>query len=304
MPQVSVPEKTLEHWISQYVMFRYHSKCSLWWPAAGQDLDFSALPTRPGKAVQLEVKTTVASGANHEVKIDLGQLWDYCARPLGRQPFYVFPRPDWTGTLQSDAVFRGLPVSELAFARSGRFWWFADWMIVMTTAQVAETLRTPLAVHGSSKRGKTKPLVKFSVVGRDTAGIWADGTNGSDPKFTVRWLDFWRRLEMCGESDWPQTIRLPREYVSGCRDAISEGITEEQARVALANSDEVLRADRIDSPSARQDKYVSLTPDGEGAFRVDPSGPENYQAALNAEDRRQVVFLDVAALKPRVIKDR
>ena len=62
---------------------RYRSKCSLWWPAAGEDVDFRVLPDQPGKAVQLELKTTVSSGANQDVMIDLGQLWEYLQRPAG-----------------------------------------------------------------------------------------------------------------------------------------------------------------------------------------------------------------------------
>lgn len=56
--RVSVPEKTLEHWASQYIMYRYRAQASLWWPATGQDIDVSLLPAEPGKAVQLELKTT------------------------------------------------------------------------------------------------------------------------------------------------------------------------------------------------------------------------------------------------------
>jgi hypothetical protein len=135
VPKASVPEKTLEHWASQYLIYRYRSKCSLWWPAAGEDIDFRVLPDRPGKAVQLELKTTVSSGANQDVMIDLGQLWEYLQRPFSHQPFYVFPRPDWTGALADDVGSAGLVVTELAYARSGRAWWFADWIIVMTAKE-------------------------------------------------------------------------------------------------------------------------------------------------------------------------
>jgi hypothetical protein len=47
MPQsVSVPEKTLEHWSSQYVMYRYQAKAALWWPTSREDIDVR-LSTRP-----------------------------------------------------------------------------------------------------------------------------------------------------------------------------------------------------------------------------------------------------------------
>ncbi|WP_405065013.1 hypothetical protein OG558_23965 [Kribbella sp. NBC_01510] len=114
---VSAPEKTLEHWASQYLAYRFKSKAALWWPTAGQDIDVAWLPARPGKALQLELKTTTVIGVTrHEVRVDLGQLWDYHQRPLSRQPFYVFPRPDWIGELASVATSHGVPVTELAVA--------------------------------------------------------------------------------------------------------------------------------------------------------------------------------------------
>src|SRR5262245_56456544 len=120
MPQsVSVPEKTLEHWSSQYVTYRYRSKAALWWPTSRQDIDVRWLPARPGKAVQLELKTTTVAGAGlHDVLVDLGQLWEYRQRQPGHQPFYAFPRPGWSGNLSAAANARGRPVTELAFARS------------------------------------------------------------------------------------------------------------------------------------------------------------------------------------------
>jgi len=85
MPRsVSVPEKTLEHWSSQYVIYLYRSKAALWWPASGQDIDVRWLPVRPGKAVQLELKTTtVVRPGVHDVMVDLGQLWEYRNRRPG-----------------------------------------------------------------------------------------------------------------------------------------------------------------------------------------------------------------------------
>lgn len=57
MKPVSVPEKTLEHWASMYVTYRFRSKASLWWPNPGEDINIRDFPKLPGKAVQLEVKT-------------------------------------------------------------------------------------------------------------------------------------------------------------------------------------------------------------------------------------------------------
>src|SRR5229473_1301794 len=125
---VSVPEKTLEHWTSQYITSRFSTHAALWWPVTG--------PRR------------------HEVLIDLVQLAEYCRRPLGRQPFYIFPWPDWCGRLEDEASASGYPVADLAFSRSGRGFWFADWMVAMTTRQVSGLLDSELKKHGSSTRRK------------------------------------------------------------------------------------------------------------------------------------------------------
>lgn len=179
MPQsVSIPEKTLEHWSSQYVTYRYRSKAALWWPSSGEDIDVRWLPNKPGKAVQLELKTTTVAGSGlHDVLVDLGQLWEYRQRPFGHQPFYVFPRPDWHGNLAGVASARGRPVTELGFARSGRWWWFADWMLVLTTAQVAAILQRDLTAHGSRERGVRKRLVRFDVSRSNVT--WGSGSAGA-----------------------------------------------------------------------------------------------------------------------------
>ena len=172
---VSIPEKTLEHWTSQYVTYRFRSKAAMWWPARGEDIDIRWLPRRPGKVVQFELKTTtVDTHGNHDVRIDLGQLWDYLQRPLGRQPFYVFPRPRWSGTLETASRAKGLPVTELAYRRSGRGSWFGDWLVVLTAMQVADVLKDELAAHGRAKRGNKERLVKFEPLGpkREPNAVW------------------------------------------------------------------------------------------------------------------------------------
>lgn len=89
---VSVPEKTLEHWASIYLTYRYRSHAALWWPTSGEDIHVGYLSPYAGKAVQLELKTTTlsSSGDVHGVQIDLWQLDNYLARPHHRRPFYVF----------------------------------------------------------------------------------------------------------------------------------------------------------------------------------------------------------------------
>jgi hypothetical protein len=66
--------------------------------------------------MQAELKTTTAAGAAlHDVYADLGQPWQYCHRPPGHQPFYVFPFPVWRGNHDhSDGRARALPASTLS----------------------------------------------------------------------------------------------------------------------------------------------------------------------------------------------
>lgn len=201
----SVPEKTLEHWASQYITYRYRSKAALWWPARGEDIQFGRLPSRAGKIVQIELKTTeVVRRGVHEVEVDLGQLWEYQRLPLGKQPFYAFPRPgaDWPGDLGEAAAMAGLAVSELGYSRSKELW-FANWMVVMTTEQVANVLSKELALHGSEKRGERRPLVRFAGTSEPR---W--GREAADPE-VIRWRNFWSTLDRCGRDHWPQLIRLP-----------------------------------------------------------------------------------------------
>ena len=133
---VSVPEKTLEHWASLCVAYRYRSLAAQWWPVNGVDIDIQALPAQPGKAIQLELKTITPAGPGcHKVNVDLGQLWEYSQKPLARQPFYAFPRPHWDGELAAAAKADGQDATELAVQRSKTGWWFGDWMVVMTTQQ-------------------------------------------------------------------------------------------------------------------------------------------------------------------------
>lgn len=288
---VSVPEKTLEHWASQYVTYRYRSKAGIWWPARGEDVDVRWLPRVPGKVVQLEIKTTTVTGANtHEVRVDLGQLWDYCHRPLGRQPYYVFPQPDWRGTLEAVAVASGRPVTELAFSRSGDGWWFADWMIVLTTAQVAAVLSTELAGHGSSTRGATARLVQYHLQGLRSAPVETWGNRVPAPNFR-NWRDFWDDLEGCGFDGWPQMIRLPN-WIGDHR------------RFDRAEVLDFLRLFKnFDSNRDPRERFelVTLESDPDGGFRQDleprRSLRDDEPASMITEDRRQVVFLSLAALR-------
>jgi hypothetical protein len=300
---VSVPEKALEHWSSMYLTYRYRSQVSLWWPTCGEDIDVRMLPTRPGKAVQLELKTTTPAGTGlHDVNVDLGQLWEYSHKPLGRQPFYVFPRPGWDGNLAAAASAQQprKEVTELAFRRSGLQWWFAEWMVVLTTGQVAKALRRELNAHGSRARGSGKRLVRFDVK-NPTNTVWGDPASPAASPHVINWLDFWNELEHCGRDDWPQLIRLPALLVARRREDAATGTgvyTREEVVLMLRQA--------ADFPGQRRDDsvpFVTLEPVEDGVYRVtgelsDELGqPEPGDDAIGVpDDSRQVVFLDSRTL--------
>jgi hypothetical protein len=297
---VSVPEKTLEHWSSQYINNRFHTHASLWWPARGEDINVRWLPARPGKAVQLELKTTTVTGpGSHEVRVDLGQLEEYRQRRLGYQPFYVFPWPDWHGKLEDDAAAWGPPVTELAFSRSGPGWWFADWMVAMTTRQVATVLDAELKKHGSTRRKKTESLVQFEVTippngKRRTKATWGAGKVRIDPNPVIGWADFWTELRRCGRAGWPQLIRLPAWMLE-----LGGSYEREQLASLFKHS-----MTKPPGQQDREDRFVTLEPDGDGnyfAVRADDGDAAGTAADVTdegAEDHRTVVFLDESEVVP------
>lgn len=287
---MSVPEKTLEHWASQYVTYRYRSKAALWWPTRGEDIDVRWLPQKPGKAVQLELKTTTVSGTHfHDVLVDLGQLWEYRQRRLGRQPFYAFPAPDWRGQLSAAATNGGLPVTELAFARSGPGWWFADWMVVATAAQVAAVFHVELIAHGSAKRGKKQRLVRFDLTRSASHPVVTWGS-GATPPVALGWRHFWATLQRCGQVDWPQLIMLPLDLLGSQRQ-----VRRSQMR------DLMVEAASVPATEWERGGVVVLEPDGEGGYEVAPTTtddqPRQEQDADDAmDDHRQLIFLNAEAL--------
>lgn len=283
---VSVPEKTLEHWVSQYLTYRYRSKVALWWPAYGVDVDVRSLPNLPGKAVQLELKTTTTTRTNpsqHSIDIDLGQLKSYLTSQA--PVFYVIPRPTWQGELEAAARSAGLPAAEIAFSRSGQRWWFAEWMIVLTAKQVKEVLFPGGSVPAGATRGNRKRLVDFTIGASGSVSVsWANGVM----PVTYEWRDFWTRLGQCGESDWPQIVRVPRSCVRG-RSLMSR----QEVFSALTGA-----AGSMDEEGQFVDEVIDFAAVGNDVFRIiEPSDSAPVLSADSEDDEyRQVVFLNARAL--------
>jgi hypothetical protein len=236
------------------------------------------------------------------VNVDLGQLWEYSHKPLGRQPFYAFPWPDWDGNLA--AVARAQQprkeVTELAFRRSGAQWWFAEWMVVLTTRQVADVLRRELNLHGQRTRDSWKRLVRFDTKNPANT-VWGDPASPAASPEVINWLGFWYELEQCGRDDWPQLIRLPALLVDRRRDdaATDSGVyTRQEVAVMLREA--------ADFPRRQRDRtvpLVTLEPTEDGVYQIteelhdEPGQPEPGDDAVGVpDDNRQVVFLDSMTL--------
>lgn len=294
MSPVSVPEKTLEHWASQYIVYRYRSKASIWWPASGQDIDVHQLPDLPGKAVQLELKTTTLQRTgNHVVLIDPVQLWHYRRRPFVHRPFYAIPSPHWKAELATAARGAGQSAPELAFSRSGSTWWFAEWMIVLTVEAVADTLGLgPTPSPRRPAAGKMR-LARFQVGPGVGARSVTWGPSGrSQPPAHIAWRDFWSRLEACGDPGWPGIIRLPTNWLTD-----SEGLSRETVRDLLGEAASMMGVG--DWPAEQELTTFEAQADGRFMRRTgrDEMATQERRAE-NDENHRQVVFLDARAIQP------
>lgn len=294
---VSIPEKTLEHWASIYLTYRYRSHAALWWPAHGEDINVGNLPPTPGKAVQLELKTTYlnSAGTVHQVKIRLEQLDRYLRRPHGQRPYYVFPWPRWTGALELAACADGVPPTEIGFRRawgySNNDWWFAEWLCALTANQVAAIVSSQLSMYRSGMAVRDQvTLVTFDLRSRQPVTTWADGQQRN----AIPWLDLWDRLNACGEPSWPQLVRLPASL-------LGDGSWVPHAHLAGLLAE---------ATSREGDDLVTLTSDDDDGFS--PLAPEPLQDVAGEEravvaddgfrqdlDHRIVAFLQVEALRLR-----
>ena len=253
-------------------------------------------PQAPGKAIQLELKTTTVVGERHVVRVDLGRLWDYKERPPGQQPFYAFPRPRCRvhSSLRRSAQARKFPSR---FSRSGASWWFAEQMIVLTTNQVCAVLARELAAHRSRRRNCKKALVTFDLAaGSSTPVVW--GKNVKEPGY-LRWREFWTVLEGCGQPEWPQIVQLPSRLVVG------------RERVAWRDLQALfgMSSKRSGAVGRVAEGYTVLTPDRSRDFRRMPTlWPEEHSDGVDRDEEvdlhdrgdrsenRVVVFLRGEAL--------
>jgi hypothetical protein len=226
------------------------------------------------------------------VRIDLRQLWEYLQLPLSRQPFYAFPCPTWKGFLTEAAAKHGIVPAELAYQRSGRTWWFAEWMVVMPAADVADVLGPKFAPRVQPGPNATARLVRYDMsvphpLRRET---WA--TRLPVHLRPLKWRRFWDELEHCGRPGWPQLVQLP------------SGILPPSRRFSARTVLEMLREVRGEGEYEAGD-LVELVPDGDGGFRRSRAESLGRALTIDAEptgmeEHRQLVFLDASEMSPPV----
>lgn len=219
----------------------------------------------------------------------------------GQQPYYVFPWPDWTGDLESEALMAGIAPTELAYKRSGPDWWFAGWMVVLTTAQVVQVLSGELAAHGSSTRkGASCRLVRFDLSAGTGAPTRIWGAHAAEP-LTVPWRRFWTDLQACGRDGWPQLIRVPVNLVkkANYRRAEVRGLLASSlpfmAETRERNVEFMTLGPSDETPANEPDVFVAMQVEPDRG--VDSPGADRVDAGDT--DRRQAVFVNAGARQSR-----
>jgi hypothetical protein len=215
---VSIPEKTLEHWASMYINYRYRSFAHLWWPTFGEDIAVGSIPMLGGgKAFHLELKTATPSSLGsprHKVKIRLQQLEGYVK---GSVPvYYVVPEPRWRGSLNS-RIAPGLPAAavptDFGFQRSRPTYWFGDWVYVIP-AHVLYRLLSPKIAALRSAGTLTKETEELIFTYDHTTGLAVYETISvagvplgslADTDFW-KWQEFWDLMERCGGPEMPAVL--------------------------------------------------------------------------------------------------
>jgi len=236
----SVPEKTLEHWCSIHLGYRYRAKLLMSWPSVGADVDISPSPGVFGKRFWLELKTTEWKDklSRHELNIDLNQLAAY-----GRQSvpdYYVFPRPPWNGVLSASTAWLGTTAhQQLAYQSHSAHKWFAEWMWVIPGACLRTSLAAELAALRPGSKKTNSVIAWFSTTGE----WWA---RGLDKQPQLHWRKFWQRMSECGDATWAAQFLLPTRPVgpgpttpsgpSGPSATLPPGVSPNVPRVPIPTS--------------------------------------------------------------------
>ncbi|MGI8592050.1 MAG: hypothetical protein ACR2M5_13895 [Nakamurella sp.] len=207
---VSIPEKTLAHWASTYILHRYHTKVPLWWPTSRADVEVGDLGYQAGKAFWLELKTATwnPSKATHVVKVDLWQLWKYSQQHI--PVYYAFPIPQWSDTMTSPAGkawLGGMQRSNLAFWR-GAPKTFYRWMVVVPGWELFAYYSATISALQSKGTFKTSSASVLAVVEDGTRNWNWNSKIRPGPTTLWPWLDFWRQMDQCGGPEMPAIMMV------------------------------------------------------------------------------------------------
>lgn len=287
MPSV-LPEKTLEHWVSLYINYRYQSHANLWWPAHGEDIKANSLPPKSGKFVLFEIKTAEFDASRHHISrvvIDVAQWRRYSQRdePVA----YVFPIPHWSGLLLDQTLPTPHITPDLAFSRVGSPYWFIDWTRVLSVDEVGSII----GQSGQQQATATLVSVNFNNGnhtienrGNMPKPVW--GRSKTKTMTPPNLTEYLANLESCGgtgQVDVPllgQIIRLPENLV-GREDfeaANASQLLREASDQLLREASEfsgrkfidyrLVRAENRFVPLAENESLVSSEPDGRSAGSV------------------------------------
>jgi len=300
--KVSVPEKTLEHWMSTYLHNRF-PKSALWWPTHGEDIAVDlrrALGARGRSAwaLALEVKTARPdTNGVHEVRIRLDQLDRYLAgrgqshRAGAPLPvFYALPMPHWSGILTPSTPARTCCPS-CCLSSPEEWWrqkaccnWFGQWTVVLSAQAVGRALDARLAISNTTWQDELKsgrkeavlyssaPLPPFPTHKRHSAGhpLPTGCYNPALPLITdpiYLWPDFWYALMKGAILSFAPVWRT-RMPVSG--DGLSlevfvdgEAVFEEDLVVDQSNDDRVVDDDRPSDDDVDQHCSIVILDVGE-----------------------------------------
>lgn len=210
---VSVPEKTLEHWLSIHLTYRYRAKVSLWWPSSREDISVSNLPLVPGKQFWLEVKTVTwrASAGVHSLKVNLWQLAKYgdpARNPMGVPDYYVFPAPPFDGHMTDPGLawLAGRDKSWFGFQSKSGDDWFARWTWVIPGRELRRLLTTELANWSASGGDKRAQFEIASVAGGGLTWVVPPAKSG-----LLTWHNFLELMDTCGRRGWGSLMATPSD---------------------------------------------------------------------------------------------
>jgi hypothetical protein len=282
---VSVPEKTLEHWLSIHLSYRYKAKASLWWPVSGEDISVADLPATPGKQFWLEVKTVTwkPKPGVHSLRINLWQLWKYgdsAHNPACIPDYYVFPIPPFDGHITDPGLawLGGRGKSSIGYESKVGADWFARWTWVIPGAALRTRLASELATWSASGMDTKKTFEIATIAGGSIR--WTSGLAGID---RLLWHEFLDLTEACGKAGWGALLATPKHSQRKRSRASIKGTFLElktrdtAARESGEKPDQNAKQDMTYWTPGMKDEYLPLganvlasSADGRGTHRAEP----------------------------------